>query len=333
MLLAWPDHRTICSSIPASTFEVDITVQASQNASIGEHPVTLTGLSIQTSKGDGYGNSDTEDFDVEVLAVDITGPPYVITDNGPGTTYGDPPVYIPPPNVDSTYTAYATGGSGNYTWDWSVSDNIEFEIGSYSTSNPIDVFGVGPVGPGTVTCAATDTTTGSTHYGNRHPFVHDEYVKDWNSETDGPAWDNPPSYGANLVGDQQAALAGQGTTVTVNAGSTTEFSAGISVGGDISGADLGLDVGMSQASESGSSSPVPCPANPAQTYWEGVQVPMVYTVTGTGYRYGPSGIVDQEQINEVKKASPLADAEETSGANTGSLAITPTAEIVTPVSP
>jgi hypothetical protein len=48
---ATTEDFNITGSIPTSTFEVDITVQASQNASTGEHPVTLTGLSIQTSKG------------------------------------------------------------------------------------------------------------------------------------------------------------------------------------------------------------------------------------------------------------------------------------------
>lgn len=46
--------------------------------------MALTGPFIQTSKGEGYVNKDTEDFSVEKLAVDISGPPYVILDNAPG---------------------------------------------------------------------------------------------------------------------------------------------------------------------------------------------------------------------------------------------------------
>jgi hypothetical protein len=75
--------------------------------------VALTGPFIQTSKGEGYVNKDTEDFSVEKLAVDISGPPYVITDNGSRDLAANPPYGYPP---DSTYAAYATGGSDKYKW-------------------------------------------------------------------------------------------------------------------------------------------------------------------------------------------------------------------------
>lgn len=271
--------------------------------------MALTGLSIQTSKGEGYGNKDTEDFEVEKLAVDISGPPYVIIDNGPGTLVGYPnPVYVPPPNVDSTYTAYATGGSGNYTWSWSLSDNIQFD-GSYSTDNPVDVYGVAPAGPGDISCEATDTTTGSTQYGNRHPFVHDEYDTIWDNETDGPS--GLPT----VVGEQAYAPAGSGTIVTVTAGSSVAVEVGGSVSGDIPETDFGLDLSYTQTFETDSSSSVEvdCPANTQATYWEGCLVPMVFTLYGTGEKWGPNGVVDSDNITKVKAASPEANAEDETG--------------------
>ena len=128
---AQPDHRTV----PTSTFTTSIVVRASQNAATGPHPVTLAGTSIDTSDGSGSGNSATEDFQVEKLAVDISGPPYVIIDNAPATSILG--IHFPPPHVDSTYTEYATGGSGNYKWNWSVSSNIAFEsvTGRFKTSH------------------------------------------------------------------------------------------------------------------------------------------------------------------------------------------------------
>lgn len=266
--------------------------------------MTLTGISIQTSKGDGYGNSDTEDFEVEKLAVDILGPPYVIIDNGPGTLVGYPPIYVPPPNVDSAYTAYATGGSGNYTWNWSLSDNIQFD-GSYSTDNPVDVYGVDPAGPGDISCEATDTTTGSAQYGNRHPFVHDEYDTVWDSETDGPSGGAPA-----LVGPQVQALAGQGASVTVMAGSSVAVEIGGSISGSIPESDFGLDLSVTQTTETntGASTEINCPANPQLTLWNGALVPMVLTLYGTGEQWGPNGVVNTDKITKWKVAPPFADA-------------------------
>lgn len=168
----------ITGTIPTAVFTVSVVVQAAQDASDGNHPVTLSATAITTTNGNGSGNSATEDFEVEALAVDISGPPYVIMDNNQ-VDINDFPPYGEPPTEQ--YTARATGGSGKYTWSWSESSNIHNE--GYSTDNPITVIGKGPEGAGWVTCVATDGNTGASQIGRRNPFVQDEYVV---NETSGP---------------------------------------------------------------------------------------------------------------------------------------------------
>ncbi|MGC8553836.1 MAG: hypothetical protein ACP5O7_13405, partial [Phycisphaerae bacterium] len=127
-----------------------VTVDALSDAPTGQHPVILAPESITTDEGSGTGLADTEDFDVEQLAVNVTGPPYVIVDNAPVTVTqlpGGGSVVNYPPNVDSEYNATAIGGSGNYSWTWTPGAGIAHESGWYSTSNPVDVYGVGPTGP------------------------------------------------------------------------------------------------------------------------------------------------------------------------------------------
>jgi hypothetical protein len=229
----------ITGTVPTATFTTSIVVQASQNAATGPHPVTLAGTSIDTSDGSGSGNSATEDFQIEKLAVDISGPPYVIIDNNPADRNDFHPYGLP---VTSQYTARATGGSGNYSWNWSVSSNIYND--GYPTDNPITVFGTGPGGPGEITCAATDTTTGSTQNGYRHPTVQDEYVV---TETSGPTQVPEGKYIGVFGGSTNnlktpinwTALAGQTfkSTVGDSVGFTTSIPAPIS---DIADIDFGF---------------------------------------------------------------------------------------------
>lgn len=249
-------------------------------------------------------NTASDTFLVAQMTVNVSGPPYVIIDNGPGSTYGKPPYYNPPPNVDSTYTVYATGGSGHYTWNWSVSSNIAFDE-SYPTDNPVNVYGEVPTGPGTISCTATDTNTGSKQTGHRHPDVHDEYVTVWNSETDGPSGGAPA-----LVGPQVQALAGKGATVTVEAGSSVSVEIGGSISGGIPETDFGLDLSVSQTTETdtGASTNIDCPPNAQLTLWNGALVPMVLTLYGTGQQWGPVGIVNTDAITKWKAAPPFADA-------------------------
>ena len=157
----------ITGSIPTSAFQVDLTVQAGKNVSIGDHPVTLTGISIQTSKGEGYGNTDTEDFDVEKLAVDISGPPYVIIDNS--TLYDNSP-------VDSTYTASVQGAPDplNMAYEWTVSPNINNLSTLSGAPNTLPVDGAGPEGAGNITCVAY--SNGTNQSGSKQVTVQDEYV-------------------------------------------------------------------------------------------------------------------------------------------------------------
>lgn len=157
----------ITGSIPTSAFQVDLTVQAGKNVSIGDHPVTLTGISIQTSKGEGYGNTDTEDFDVEKLAVDISGPPYVIIDNS--TLYDNSP-------VDSTYTASVQGAPDplNMAYEWTISPNINNLSTLSGAPNTLPVDGAGPEGAGNITCVAY--SNGTNQSGSKQVTVQDEYV-------------------------------------------------------------------------------------------------------------------------------------------------------------
>lgn len=325
----------ITGTVPTATFTTSIVVQSSQNAATGPHPVTLAGISIDTSDGDGSGNSATEDFQIEKFAVDISGPPYVIIDNNPMDI--QLPYYpngLPP---DSTYTARATGGSGNYTWNWSVSSNILLDNGqggtiSHPTDNPISVFGVGPVGPGTITCAATDTVTGSTQNGYRHPDVHDEYVTDWTSEWLEPSDQNPP-YGGTGAGDWYQSAPKEPYTITVGSSASVTWTYGGSVSGPIPIADFGLgasfDASYSTESGSGSEGPITCPAQPFATDWQAYLVPMVEEIDGTGYQWGPSGVVNTDALTQKRADSCLADAWSSSGL----FAVIPVRVAVSPVAP
>ncbi|MGC8553495.1 MAG: hypothetical protein ACP5O7_11605, partial [Phycisphaerae bacterium] len=205
------------------------------------------------------------------------------------------------------------------------------ESGWYSTSNPVDVYGVGPTGPSSMACSAYDEGSGTSQSGSLPVTVQNEYVKAWTSETDGPAG-SAPTYSATLIPPQAYAAAGQGITVTVTAGSSVDVEVGVSVSGDIPGTDFGLEVGMSTATESiGTSSVnVTCPASPSATLWEASLVPMIFTVEGTGYEYDPNGVNNQEPITEIKQADPLADAENMSNQT---FAFTPPSINVTPVTP
>ncbi len=326
---------------PVSAFQLFVSTTSSQ---IGNHSITASGDKIVLSDNEtGAGTSDTEYFDVQNFAVDIKGPPNIVFDNAPPTV-DDNGISMPPPDVDSTYTAIAFGGSGDYRWSWTIPDAASYESGSYNTSDPIVVYGTsgfspipGTDGYGTVTqrtgivfCTATDQSDGAINpdAGKLSVQLLLEYVTDWTSETDGPSASPTSFSGMNI---QVEAPAGQGTTVNVTAGTSTSADVEVSVSGDIPGTDLGIDISnsISQETETAADVPVACPANADETYWIPGLVPMVYTVKGTGYQYGPTGTMGTDGLTEIKVAPPLADAKN----NSGGFAVTPVTVPVTPVQP
>ncbi len=311
------------------------TVTALNSAATGLHRVLLAPVAISTTEGDGSGQGDTEDFDVEKLAVNVQGPPYVIVDNAPTTVTQLPnggSVVNYPPNVDSEYNAIAIGGSGNYSWAWTPGAGISYESGWYSTSNPVDVYGIGPTGPSSMACSAYDEGSGTSQGGSLPVTVQDEYVTKWTSETDGPA---QPDYQYTLVGPQTSGAANQvppGSPITVSVTQSVGVDVGVTLSGDIPGTDFGLDIGTSVSTEvgAGGSVNVPLPAEPAVANWDGCLVGMVYTVDGTGFEYGPEGVVSTDTLTEVKKADPYADAFDSNG---GIFALYPPTTPVNPVQP
>ncbi len=297
--------------------------------------------SITTDEGSGTGQADTEDFDVEQLAVNVAGPPYVIVDNAPVTVTqlpGGGSVVNYPPNVDSEYNATAIGGSGNYSWTWTPGTGIAFESGSYDTSNPVDVYGVGPTGPSSMACSAYDNDSGTSQGGALPVTVQNEYVTVWTSETDGPAaptQSGTSPYAIKLVGPQTSGNANQippGSPITVSVTQSVSVDVGVTLSGDIPGTDFGLDIETSVGTEvgAGGSVNVPLPAEPVVANWDGCLVGMVYTVSGTGLKYGPDGVVGTDALTEVKKADPYADAVDTNGEI---LALYPPTTPVNPVQP
>ena len=156
---------SISGKVPSSVFNISIGLTCSKSTPTGtSHPVTLKPVSIATKQAAGTcGRAATESYAVEVLAVDIMGPPYVIIDNAPNQGHAAAP--------PSQYTAYVMGGSGHYTWQWKCSHNIH-EV-SRGTSSPNKFYGHGPVGHGVISCTVTDRVTGATETGYRHPYVQD----------------------------------------------------------------------------------------------------------------------------------------------------------------
>ena len=259
------------------------------------------------------------------------------------------------------HQGFANGGSGSATcsarpnvrcdsktadFPGPIPTAADYESGSYGTSNPIVVYGSSGFSPipgtdgygtvakrtGIIFCTATDQSDGSVtnpDAGKLSVQLLLEYVTDWTGETDGPST-SPPAFSAMNV--QVAAPANQGVTVNVTAGTSASVDIGVTVSGDIPGTDLGLEVSstISSETESAADVPVACPPNAAETYWMPGLVPMVYTVTGTGYQYGPMGTTGSDSLTEIKVAPPLADAQ---NASTGGLAVEPITVPVSPVQP
>lgn len=158
--------------------------------------------------------------------------------------------------------------------------------------------------------------------------LQDEYVKDWTSETDGPTGGVPTQ-----VGPQTSGLAGQAppSPITVSVTQGVSVTVGISVTGGVPGTDFGIDASTSVGTDTadGGSVAVACPAKPSLTMWTGCLVPMVLTVTGCGYQYGPEGVVSTDNLTETRPTSPYADAV----SNLSAFAKPPPTTPVMPVSP
>lgn len=295
-------------SCPAAPFQ--LTVGVSSNA-IGTHNVTADGTTITLSDGEsGGGTPCTESFQVVLIAVHISGPPNVIYDNGPGTTTvvpGGDNIYNPPPNVHSEYSATATGGSGSYNWTWTLPANVAFASGYYDTSEPIEAYGTAGGHPGTpeeIWCQANDNE--SLEYGVNTITVNleQEYWHDWTSEKI-----IPNTTGALNQGNAQPVNANQASQVTFTAGTAASVSVGLSVGGAYPAADFGLNASSTTESEVSTGSTLTLGGQTTSGDWQAVLVPQIEQLNGTGYVYGPYGLVGSEPITNTRKNPMLEDAE------------------------
>lgn len=269
----------VTGSFPAENAPVTVTVQAAANASNGAHPVSLGVSYVDTTAGEGAGNQDTENFDVEKLAVDIGGPPYVIIDNSP-------PLGAEPQSV---YTVTVTGGVGPSYPVWAVSSNIA--IASIHDNQPtLAVFGNGPEGPGAITCNATNSATHSSGVGYRHPYVQDEYV---NVVNEAKIQQNGT---AQMVGPiVDCTIAGQVMTVAEGTSYTTTVTEGLSIGGstaldDFVSANIGASFSLSQGWSYTITAGITTPMVVGMDY-QLQETPVMETLTGTGQAWGPEGVV------------------------------------------
>ncbi len=146
--------------LPTSQFVLSIALTSSAAAPPGPHPVTLAPTSI-TVKDNGTMESGAvhspveEDYYVESLATNVTGDPFVIIPGKAELSTKSGPVV-------SMYHAYATGGSGSYSWTWSEGPGIQLDsqYGSYTNHmEPIGVYG-SAAGPSEMTCIAHDNVSG-----------------------------------------------------------------------------------------------------------------------------------------------------------------------------
>lgn len=237
--------------------------------------------------------------------MDILGAPYLVINNDP-TQPGYPLSELADSPVN-TYTANATGGSGNYgSWSWTVSSNIMMVSGTSAagaaaqspwTSNPMYAQGSSP-GAGQITCSVTDQVTHATGTGVRHPTVTDEIVvkEDSTLPTELPSGSSPFLFNIGSLNNSAGQVATEMTktisstsTYTVNA--TVGFNAGISAGVEkLASAEFGLNASVS-GSFSGSSTytttlSADVPAGETVNY---IAYCLLNKWSGTWQTWGPDG--------------------------------------------